>query len=182
MKWSHLELAGGISLVIGAMIWLPEFYQDWRVERAIRNYDVRETFDVQSVSVGNSVVGERVIMGLDRTIHKPFFGSYAVEVRTFPRREVVCTGPLVVADILYSPEAQLPDPLTLSWWADSPTCRGTDLPAGEYIIVTTWTVQNDEKDVPPQRVTVTSNPFTISAIAAPEAIERLERLERKVAD
>lgn len=167
-RFERLALA---VIGIGILLWIGPAVEHFQINRAIDNYDVRETMDVRSVGVGDSVFGDPVILAVDREVHQPFHGSYVVEVRTFPHRTIVCTAS---DSLLYDPDAQMPEPITLLWWAND-ECSGTDLVKGEYIIITSWVVQNDLDYVPDQKITVESNKFTVKGVAADVAATAIEK-------
>lgn len=156
-----------------ALAWLPSAVDMVRAHQ----HRAETYFEVARVSVGNSVLGDPLIMDVDRTIHRPFAGSWAVEVRTFPERSVYCTG---AGDVIYRPEAELPKPVTLEWWTLSQRCKGPVLPADEYIIVTTWTIHSPARGVPDQTVTIESNPFTVNPGDPVAAFDQIQQLEKEI--
>lgn len=160
--------------------WVPELTVTWREYRAIKELNPDNFMTVESIGVGNSVVSESLKMNVIREIHQDFRATYFVEVRTFPQRAVVCTAS---DTINYTPESSLPDDLTLEWWANDAECSGPDLKPGEYVIITTWEIHNDNRLVENQTVTVESNPFVIAAVSpedARSAIQQLQALEKEV--
>lgn len=167
-----------VSLLL--LIWAPQVVQDLQ-ERHREAINVAESFyEVRRVSVGNSVVGESIILDVDRTIHREFSGSFVVEVRTFPQRTAYCVGE---GSVRYHPEAELPDPITLQWWTFNDECTGPDLPVGDYIVVTHWTIHRDEFGLDDTAVSIESNPFSVSAVSpdqAQRAIEQIQHLEMQI--
>lgn len=67
-----------------------------------------------------------------------FLGSYSVTIRQQPLNGVVCDargGPFE-----YKVGSSRPDPLRMDWWAPSDR-RCSDLPPGDYVLETCWTVE-----------------------------------------
>ena len=81
-------------------------------------------------------VGKTAHLKVDRTIHHPIHMSFIVRVqkRGLNGWTDDCTAP-EVGPILYQPDAELPDPITLDWWTWG-AC--VELPEGPARIVTTW--------------------------------------------
>lgn len=117
-------------------------------------------FQVHSVYIPDAESGDDVQMAVDREIHASFTGEYRVEVRTFSGSTIVCEAH---GKVDYSPDANLPDPLGLTWWAFSdPRCG--DLPDGEFNVKTTWEVERLWGVIPDGRVVSVSNFFTVGEI------------------
>lgn len=90
-------------------------------------------FEVRSVTAER--VGGTAILHVDREIHYPIHMAFTVRVmeqRGLGWQEV-CAAPSNV--ILYLPDAELPDPVTLDWWTWG---KCPNLPDGPVRIVTTW--------------------------------------------
>ena len=114
---------------------------------------------VENVFVYDSEYGKVPSLEVVRTIHRPFIGQYTIIVRRADTLEVVCSYPS--GEILYEPQAPLPTPLLMNWWADgSPSCSGSNWPPGIYIMRTRWNIERPF--LPDTRVEFTSRPFTIS--------------------
>ena len=154
-----------------ALVWLPDAGNYWLTEQAKKRWNFDNFFLVRSVEIGNTVAGEPVLMNVDREILAPFRGSYSVDVRTFPERSLVCRAGDSYID--YNPDNNLPNPLTLAWWADNGDCSIDDLTPGEYIVVTTWTLHPGDARVDDQNKTVQSNPFTVTVVTPEEAEEAI---------
>lgn len=169
-----------ISVVILAwLVAVPE-YQHWRQNRLLAEHAASTYLEVRSVWAGNITQGEPLILSVDRTIHRPFVGTFRAEVRTFPGQTFVCGGS---GDIAYTPASTLPDPLTLAWWTYDDKCTGALLPPADLILTTTWTIHSPAAGVPDQTLTVESNPFTVWAIdpaAAQQAIDGQADLQQRV--
>lgn len=192
IEWRHhildlMERAAVVAIVVGLAVLVPDWWRAAQTQKLLAENEVGTYLTVQRVDVGSSVVGQHVFLDVDRTIHREFRGTYLVEVRRFPSREVVC----VAGDsLVYRPDGSLPDIITLEWWANDGECSGPDLSVGEYIIVTTWTIHTEIPGVPDRSLTVESNPFEISAIdpdAASRAIQeqgevldRVQQLEQQI--
>lgn len=95
--------------------------------------------EVRSVVIEDGIVGEPVALRVDRDIHHAFKGRYDVYIRTLPGQTAFCEA---TGRIRYRPDATLPDPVTLEWWAYSDVrCHGANLPAGQYSMKTCWTIE-----------------------------------------
>ena len=159
------------------LVWLPDIIR-YRHEQSLKaQYEAlleQESFKnfliVKSVNVGNSTLGSPILMDVDRTIIEPFIGDYNVMLREFPGRALVCRAG--DDNIPYDPSNELPDPLTLHWWADNGSCSGPkDGYLGDFVIETTWIKHNESLGIPNESVTVVSNPFTITPLSPQEAEE-----------
>ena len=99
--------------------------------------------EVRSIVVNSAPTPAEVTIKVDRSIHWPFDGIYSVTIRRVPGLQFVCTAQPPNA-IRYRPGAQLPDPLSLSWWlgepADLQRCEAQGLGPGRYLIETCYTV------------------------------------------
>lgn len=109
--------------------------------------------------VPNSREGERIVLHFTGGVVRGFDGSYAVLVREIDTGKVVCDasgGPFP-----YRTDATRPDPLTIGWWAPSdPRCA--NLPAGNYILETCWTVGGLLWGIlPPKNICHDPAPFTV---------------------
>ena len=115
-------------------------------------------FEVDVITVEDAKVGEPVIMTVDRNIKRPFYAEWTVTVR-----EAVADGYVIrclsKAATDYRVDATFPDPLTLSWWANS-ECDG--LGVGSYILTTSWDIRPDILGLPKKTLTAESNVFKIS--------------------
>jgi len=172
MTFHHWWVAAMAAVLFIA--WTPEIAGEWRRHWLAKRYAPENFLAVKWVNVGNAVAGENIILDVDRQIHQEFRGTYSVEVRTFPRREVVC----IASDtLIYRPESELPEPITLEWWADDGACSGKDLAPGEYILITTWVVHAERHGIADQSVTIDSNPFSISAVSAAQAERAIRQIE-----
>ncbi len=79
--------------------------------------------------------GESAILTVDREIKRPLHMEFSVRVQVRRGTGWVDDCAMSSGVIAYSPDAELPDPVTLDWWTwgECPT-----LPAGPARIVTTW--------------------------------------------
>ena len=164
--WWGLSMA---AIMLAA--WVPELVR--QTKDAL--YSADTFFEVRRVSVGNSVVGDPVILDVDRSILREFNGSYVVEVRKFPQRTAYCGG---YGSTRYHPDATLPEPVTLKWWTFQGDCIGPNLPAGDYIIITYWKIDRGEYGLNDVVVSIESNPFTVAAVTPKEVTDAIR--ERKV--
>lgn len=112
--------------------------------------------EISSVRVADGIEGRPVLMHVERTINRDFTGTWGVTVR-----ELQDTGTYVacaasaVSD--YRIGSDLPEVVTLGWWTNG---RCETLPAGTYIVQTTWQVHG-AGILPAKTLQVTSNPFVI---------------------
>lgn len=110
---------------------------------------------VSRLHVDSVRVGEPVTMQVEREIKRPFLADWSVVVRTVTPEGLQqhCEAQSPPRD--YSPDARLPDPLTLDWWTGG---QCAPLPVGQHLVSTTWTVRLAGADVP---VSITSNVFEV---------------------
>lgn len=175
-------LAMAVFIII---TWVPDILRYKAAKRQEAEYQARldawqadDYFVVRSVEVANSVVGEPIFMVVDRDIKQVFTGSYATAVRQFPGGSLVCEAS--ASFLTYDPERQLPEPLTLSWWADNGDCSTDDLPVGEYFVDTKWTIHPQEPDLPDREIKIRSNPFTVTAVSQEDARQAIEKQQTVV--
>ena len=102
---------------------------------------------------------ERVVLEVDREIHRRFIGEWSVVVRVHVEDgwKVWCTAS---GKGDYVPDASLPDPLTLHWWTGG-QCETP--PPGRYYIATVWAIFG-RGPLPTKYVDVNSNVFTVSEL------------------
>lgn len=94
-------------------------------------------YELASVRVNDTFIGQDVTLTPARTIHRDFRGSYTVTVfRVGPddRWTQVCTGGLSVP---YRTNSALPVPVTLDWWTAGaePPCQEA-LGVGRFVLET----------------------------------------------
>lgn len=174
-------------VAIIVLSWMPQLvaYRESKREAEYREMLIEQEaisnfMSVRSAFVGDTLLGQPVYMSVDREIHRPFLGSYYVAVREFPSRTLVCRaadGPLQ-----YRADSELPEELTLSWWADNGGCSGKDLEPGQYIIETTWTKHNDALGIPDGLLTIASNPFHVYVTAPAQLQTEVEGLKKQLED
>lgn len=113
--------------------------------------------EVTSVRVLDGRVGEPIRMLVDRRIHREFHGTWLAHVRVqrLDGDELFCPSS---GSIYYKRSSQLPPEVTLEWWTEG---RCKTLPAGRYVVETTWTISPSEWPFPAKRLYVTSNPFEV---------------------
>ena len=112
--------------------------------------------EVDSVRVADGVVNKPVVMYVHRTIHRNFVGTWGVTVRALENTGTYVTcAASAVSD--YRIGTDLPEVITLGWWTDG---RCETLPAGTYLIQTTWQIHN-VGIFPTKTIQATSNPFVI---------------------
>ena len=145
LKWAQSWAAFWISGVfLAAFVFAHSWPASWWL-------------DVRRVLVFDAVANAEIIMDVDRTIHRSFVGDWSVVVREYVsgRWVVVCTAR---GTSNYTPEAALPDPLTLDWWTDGACPR---LGAGTYFVSTIWTVRG-QWGLPDKVIQSASNVFEVT--------------------
>ena len=175
-----IEKIGSLAVVLGLIVWVPTFVETYAAKRDLEEHRPENFLRVHSVSVGNAIEGENVPIRADAEILQDFWATYTVQVRTFPARATVCTASDRVP---YHSGGSYPETVTLEWWADDGECSGRALIPGEYVIVTSWTIENDHHEIPPQTITVDSNPFVVRprrATPPPEAMEMQRSLQGQI--
>jgi len=112
-------------------------------------------FDVVSITVADSKVGDPIVMRVERVIYSRFHASWIVSVRRVDKDglELACVA---AGESDYLPEAKLPQPLTLDWWTYPVTCN---LNPGKYRIDTVWRL--DPQGYPQKVVAASSNVFEV---------------------
>jgi len=138
-NWSTLELVKKRLLEITISLFLfmlfvisYDYVQDQRRELA----PVTEYFEVRQIAIPDHSQGEDPIIIYDRTVHKPFRGTYNIEIQKAGTLQPLesCIGRNTIN---YSPEKKLPeDGPTLSWFLG----KKCDIPAGSYRIEACWDV------------------------------------------
>lgn len=179
MVFSWAERFGWLVILVAASIWVPVWYGTFSERKLAKQADPERYMVVHHVDVGNSMVGDRVLMNVGRDVLLPFDGTYWTQVRKYPERSVVCTAN---DSLPYGTNTTLPNPITLEWWANDGECSGHNLPAGDYIITTQWDINHGLEGVAPGRVEKDSNPFTILPIAPDiQSLEQqLKSLQQKI--
>jgi len=112
--------------------------------------------EISSVRVADGIEGRPVLMHVERTIHRDFTGTWGVTVRALEesRMHIACAASAVTD---YRIGSDLPEAVTLGWWTNG---RCETLPAGTYIVQTTWQVHG-AGILPAKTIQATSNPFVI---------------------
>ena len=112
--------------------------------------------ELDSVRVADGVVGQPVVMHVQRTIHRDFTGTWGVTVRALEDTGTfVACAASAVSD--YRIGSDLPEVITLGWWTNG---RCETLPPGTYLVQTTWQILGSGI-MPAKTVQATSNPFVI---------------------
>lgn len=95
-------------------------------------------FKVNAVRVSDTYVGDPAPITADREVRRAFSGSYHVLVRGADSSMASCDASSGV--FTYDVKVELLN-RDMAWWAPSdPRC--SNLPEGEYIMETTWTLHN----------------------------------------
>ena len=92
-----------------------------------------EFFRVQSITAERA--GETAVLQVQREVLRPVHMEFTVRVMSRGRQGWVEFCSMSSGVILYMPDTELPDPVTLDWWTwgECPV-----LPPGPARIVTTW--------------------------------------------
>ena len=90
-------------------------------------------FTVQSVTVERAGAG--AVLNVDRTIKRPIHMEFAVRIMGRGKSGWVETCTTQSGPILYLPDAELPDLITLDWWTWG---KCPNLPEGPARVITTW--------------------------------------------
>jgi hypothetical protein len=150
--------AATIGLSVALWVFVIPPFLSW-VLPASHWYSVGRVF----VEDGNQGTPPKITV--DRTVKRPFRGSWEAELRredgaTFAPTECRRFSP--GAPFNYKPERSIPDDADLRWWLSIPPNRDCDWEPGRYILVTKWLIYL------PAWVTLevenTSNTFTIFGI------------------
>lgn len=126
---ARVKRALGSWLVIFTMLFLVCGYWVSTVWPPVGHW-----YELRSLRIDDAKVGQPITMHVDRTIHEPFYGTFAVVVRKQKPDGwmVVCNG---TGGGDYRSDAVLPVPLTLDWWSNR-ACPTIDEP-GDYAVTTT---------------------------------------------
>jgi hypothetical protein len=115
-------------------------------------------FEARAMVIPDVVEGRPIVMLVDREIRRPALGNWQVTVRRFNegRGSIVYCNAHGSAN--YSPQAELPEPLTLDWWTEG---KCPPLTPGEYVVTTRWAFEpqwtiGDRRSAP-----LISNAFTV---------------------
>ena len=138
-KWHVLILALWVVAWLVVNLWPVSFW-----------------LDVRQVQVFSAEAGQPVRMAVDRVIKRQFYAQWSVRVR-----KVEDGGWLTACAAsgagTYEPIATLPVSLDLGWWTDG---RCQALPAGEYLVNTTWRIEGGL--LPDKVASVDSNIFRVT--------------------
>ena len=152
---------GFLAYILSNWSWEFAQYREATARQSVLDaYDPRDTLDPRSMSVTDGVAGEQIYMFMDREISMEFVADWSSRIRKFPSQEVFCEanggGP-------YTPEASLPDPLTLDWWHfGNPDCQSAAMTPGAYTMTTCWSwTPEDLPELGIQDVCVSSPPFNV---------------------
>lgn len=164
------EKFGWFMIVAAFIAWVPfllNLYADHRDDREAQRVEAEYAAEnfmvahaVQVPDFTSDTAWEDVPIFVDRDIFRDFKGTYYVELRGFPDREMIL--PVATETLFYTTGASLPvgPALNLDWWSGQ-QWRGSALDPGQYIIRTTWVIRHDSDEVPDGRVSIYSNPFRV---------------------
>lgn len=110
--------------------------------------------DVERIRVEDSREGEPILIHVDRTIHRPFTASWAVEVELLTPGgwKILHTSP---GSNNYTPDMEQQLSANLTWWAG----ERLSLSPGTYRLVTCWRIHLDW--LRDRRFCSTSNVFRV---------------------
>lgn len=116
-------------------------------------------FDVRTVHVNDSRVGEPITMLVDRDVKESFLGMYYVTIHKWKTNGPSAYCRMQGGPWEYKKGAVYPVPLTLLWWTEgSNDCARP--PPGQYQITTRW-VNVGNGLLPEKSVTAVSNIYTV---------------------
>ncbi|MDP8995917.1 MAG: hypothetical protein M3O03_02785 [Pseudomonadota bacterium] len=151
-----LVLAVCISAAI--LYWQQSSYEQARVanEAALKAVLAETFFEVKSVAVPDFKEGENPLIIYDRTIKKPFFGFWNVEVHQVGADTDYnyCSGS---GSANYEPHETLPKVGVKLDWFIGKDCA---LPVGQYRLQMNWQIHAD--GYPSKIETISSNIFKVS--------------------
>lgn len=134
-------------------------------------------YENRSVGIANTIEGEPIILTVDRTVKRAFSGSYTVLLRHVSNGVIQCEAG---GALRYKPGTELPDPVTLAWWAWSDTrCAGPNVPPGTYTVETCWTIHNPWAILPDKTICGVSNVFEVRPRVTPEQ-RQIDELKREI--
>lgn len=134
----HRTVAG-----TGKFNWIAILAIGWVVLFGASMYEryrpANDWFDVKSIYIEDTTIGENPVMKYSRQIKQPFRGRWIAEMQHLQPvgqwvAECIATG-----DANYSPDKVPPDPLKLSWWTYPIDCAPKH--AGKYRLSTSWTIE-----------------------------------------
>ena len=120
-------------------------------------------YEARSMIVPDLPHGADVVMLVDREVKRPVYGRWTVTVRRYEGGGWVMACAPARGSSDYSPQASLPDPLTLDWWTEG-QCEITE--PGRYFITTTWAFEPRRLPGTRRSVPLVSNVFAIAEIEA----------------
>lgn len=112
-------------------------------------------FVVRSVAAHDSVVGNPILLTVNREVKQRFTGTWVVSIRKLldDGEQSACSA---TNTTIYLPKTMLPDPLDLDWWTHPVACR---LSPGQYQMTTEWRIAPEHGAV--KRVVAVSNVFRV---------------------
>ena len=113
--------------------------------------------DVKAVDIESARYGAPLHMTVERTIQRPFRGSWNITIRQWDGGGWV-TWCNATGRSNYSQHAKLPKDLALQWWTDG-QCH--PLAEGRYKITTSWKIETPAW-VPDKEIAIDSNAFEVT--------------------
>ena len=118
-------------------------------------------FRASSMVVPDVPVSADVVLLVDREIVRPVYGEWVVTVRRYTGHGWTLACPPARGASDYSPQAALPQPLTLDWWTEG-QCNITE--PGRYFISTTWKFHPRRLPGTRRTAPLVSNVFTVAEV------------------
>lgn len=147
---------------------------DWARESIYNSVNVDRWFAVHSFEVEDFHLGLRtteITLHLDRTIKQEMDGHWRVELRKVfesdPNFSIfVCKGSSRDSPSLYTPLAELPDPLTFDWFVDDRGQCSPRMSEGTFVLKAIWNfcrydIHCAEDGYKTKRLVAISEPFKI---------------------
>lgn len=117
-------------------------------------------FRVHQITVHDAHVGQCPRLDVDRTIYRPFEATWLVTIDRWSGGGWVTLPPSFPGQNDYSPDAELPNPLTLDWWANDPAACA--LSPGRYRLRTAYFLTLPDGRL--RHLRISSSEFTVEAM------------------
>lgn len=141
-----------LKLAREAIIWIV--FTIWLIALAMPASYYKESGTLKVDTEGQ----EEMIIVYTGEIHREFLGVYSVIIRDAHTDKIVAEDRSNT--ILYKPNSNRPNPITLDWWA--PGIADIELPPGYYVMTTCWTIKRPFGGIVPEKhICVTSNVFEV---------------------
>ena len=108
--WTFADWAALLAFLLVLL-----YYATWA------HIDVRNYIDLQTVKMEPTEYGQPVFVAVARSLQRTFDGGYRVEIRDENGSMFCSTGNI---DLTYEVDSDLPDTITLNYWAGGGACQG----------------------------------------------------------